>query len=43
VKQQQAIIFSQNHWLEVSVIPKGNEAGHIDRGFLGFPLSLRKL
>jgi hypothetical protein len=29
-------------WLEVSVYPEGPATGHLDTGFLGFPLSLSK-
>jgi hypothetical protein len=29
-------------WLEVSTHPECPATGHLDTGFLGFPLSLRK-
>jgi len=31
-----------NYWLEVSMHPSVPAAGHIDTGFLGFPLSSSK-
>jgi hypothetical protein len=32
-----------DRWLQVSVYPEGPATGHLDTGFLGFPLSYKQM
>jgi hypothetical protein len=37
------LFWLSDRWLEVGVYPEGPATGHLDTGFLGFPLSYKQM